>query len=152
MAAPIKVVLQEDVQHLGASGDVVRVRPGYARNFLIPRGMAVIATKANVARIEEVKRLAAIRAEKALEAAKVLATKLEATAVKLQRAVGAENKMYGSVTSKDIEEAFAGIGFELDRKNIELADPIKTLGLHDVPVKLHTTVKATLKVEVTKQK
>ena len=152
MATPIQVVLQDEVESLGQSGDVVRVRPGFARNFLIPRGLAVLATKANISRIAEVRRLAGIKAEKALAAAKEFSKKIEATAVKLERAVGAENKMFGSVTSKDIEEAFVAAGFSIERKNILLEEPIKTLGLHDVKVKLHRDVEATLKVEVRKQK
>ncbi len=151
MATAIQVVLQRDVDNLGDSGDVVKVRTGFARNFLIPRGMAVVATKANIARVADIKKAAKVRAAKELEEAREVAGKLENVAVKLERAVGDENKMYGSVTSKDIEEAFAAAGFQFDRKDIELADPIKTLGLHDVPLKLHRDVRVTLKVEVIKK-
>jgi large subunit ribosomal protein L9 len=151
MATPIKVVLQEDVENLGTSGDVVRVRPGFARNFLIPRGVAAPATAGNLARVDEIKRLAAAKVAKELTAAQEAAKKLDGLSVKLSRAVGDENKMYGSVTAKDIEEAFAQLGVELDRKKLLLSEPIKTLGLHDVGLKLHPAVSVVLKVEVVKQ-
>ena len=106
MAMPIKVVLQDEVEHLGESGDIVRVRPGYARNFLIPRGLAAPATAGNLARVEELKAKAKERAAAAQGDAEVLKTKLEAVSIKVSRQVGTENKMYGSVTSRDIEEAF----------------------------------------------
>ncbi|HVW24028.1 MAG TPA: 50S ribosomal protein L9 [Polyangiaceae bacterium] len=150
MATQIHVVLQQDVQNLGKSGDLVRVRPGYARNFLIPRGLAAPATAGNLARIEDLRQKARARAAKELGQAQETAKKLESVSVKIARAVGEENKMYGSVTSKDIEEAFAAIGVELDRKKITLDDPIKTLGLSEVPIKLHHDVVAKLRVEVVK--
>jgi large subunit ribosomal protein L9 len=151
MATAIKVVLQQDVDNLGTSGEVVRVRPGYARNFLIPRGLAAPATERNLARVDELKKAAAERAAKVLEAAKATAQKLEAARVKLERAVGEENKMYGSVTTKDIEEAYAAIGIEIDRRKVLLPEPIKTLGLHEVGIKLHGDVTAQLRVEVVKK-
>ncbi len=151
MATPIKVVLSEDVETLGTSGDVVRVRPGYARNFLIPRGLAVPATESNLARVGDLKRAAAARAEKERAAAEEVAKKVGGVSVKIARAVGDENKMYGSVTTRDIEEAFAKAGVEIDRKKLVLAEPIKTLGLHDVALKLHPKVSVQLKVEVIKE-
>jgi len=150
MATQIHVVLQQDVQNLGKSGDLVRVRPGYARNFLIPRGLAAPATAGNLARIEDLRQRARARAAKELTQAQETAKKLESVSVKIARAVGEENKMYGSVTSKDIEEAFGAIGVELDRKKIALDEPIKTLGLSEVPIKLHHDVIAKLRVEVVK--
>ena len=151
MATPIKVVLQEDVENLGTSGDVVRVRPGYARNFLIPRGLAAPATAGNLARVDEIKRASAARVAKDLTAAKEAAKKLDGLSVKITRAVGDENKMYGSVTAKDIEEAFGQLGVEIDRKRLLLGEPIKALGLHEVGLKLHADVNVQLKVEVVKQ-
>src|SRR5215471_910402 len=150
MATQIHVVLQQDVQNLGKSGDLVRVRPGYARNFLIPRGLAMPATAGNMARIEDLRQKARARAAKELTQAQETAKKLESLSVKIARAVGEENKMYGSVTSKDVEEAFAALGVEIDRKKISLAEPIKTLGLSEVPIKLHHDVTAKLRVEVVK--
>lgn len=150
MATQIRVVLQEDVENLGSGGEVVRVRPGFARNYLIPRGLAAPATTGNLARVEELRKLAAARAAETLAAAKSLKDKLEKSSVKLERAVGAESKMYGSVTAKDIEEAYAAEGLVIDRRKLTLADPIKELGLHEVGVKLHADVTATLRVEVVK--
>lgn len=150
MATMIQVVLQSDMDNLGKSGDVVRVRPGYARNFLIPRGLAMPATKGNIARIEEIKRQATVRAAGELAEAEEVAKKLEAVSVKIARAVGEENKMYGSVTSRDIEEAFRAAGVTVERKKIHLPEPLKELGLAEVEVKLHPKVSAKLRVEVVK--
>lgn len=150
MANPIRVVLQQDVENLGQGGEVVRVRPGYARNFLIPRGMALPATSGNLARVEEFKKVAAEKAKTALAAAEALKAKLEGTSAKIERAVGGDSKMYGSVTTKDIEEAYAALGHSIDRRRIELAEPIKALGLSEVKVKLHANVSALLRVEVVK--
>ena len=151
MAAGIQVVLQKEVDKLGDSGDVVRVRPGYARNFLYPRSLALPATVANLSRVEELRTLASERAEEARKAARELASKVESLSVKLTRAVGEGNKMFGSVTGKDIEEAYAEKGIEIDRRAIELSDPIRTLGLTEVSVRLHADVSATLRVEVVKK-
>lgn len=151
MGRPIKVVLQDNVDNLGASGDVVRVRPGYARNFLIPRGLAAAATPANLARIDEIKKQAAARADRELAEAKETAEKVARVSVKLERAVGDENKMYGSVTARDIEEAYAAQGIVIDRKHLHLPEPIKQLGLVEVPLKLHAGVEVALRVEVVKK-
>lgn len=150
MANNIRVVLQEDVDNLGIGGDVVNVKPGFARNYLIPRGLAMPATAGNLARVEDLKKQAALRVAEALEAAKQLKVKLEGTSVKLERSVGDEAKMYGSVTAKDIEEAYKALGIQIDRKKIVLPEPIKQLGLTEVAVKLHHDVSATLRVEVVK--
>jgi large subunit ribosomal protein L9 len=150
MGSPIKVVLQENVDNLGESGDVVRVRPGYARNFLIPRGLAAPATTASLARVDELKRQAKAKADKELTAAQELGKKLSGASIKLSRAVGEENKMYGSVTTRDIEEAYAAQGIEIDRKRI-LSEPLKTLGSHEVRIRLHPEVIATVRVEVVKE-
>jgi large subunit ribosomal protein L9 len=150
MSSPIRVILQKNVENLGQGGEIVRVRPGYARNFLIPRGLAAPATAQNLARAEDLKKQAAALAAAELAEAQALKAKLEATSIKLERAVGADNKMYGSVTSKDIEEAYSALGLTVDRKKIELAEPIKSLGLSDVQVRLHKEVVATLRVEVIK--
>lgn len=151
MATPIRVVLKQDLTNLGKSGDLVRVRPGYARNYLYPRSLASPATGASIAQIEEMKRAAIARAARDKAAAEALATKIAAVSVKIPRAVGAEDKMYGSVTAKDIAEAFAAAGVEIDRKQLQLADAIRTLGLHEVKLSLASEVTATLRVEVIKQ-
>ena len=150
MANTVKVILQQDVETLGQGGQAVRVRPGFARNYLIPRGLAVPATKSNLARIDELKRIAARHTQQKLDDAKALKQKLEGMSVKIERAAGEEGKMYGSVTSKDIEEAYAAAGLSFDRKQLDLPDPIRQLGLSEVRVKLHTDIVATLRVEVIK--
>ena len=150
MANTVKVILQQDVETLGQGGQAVRVRPGFARNYLIPRGLAVPATKSNLARIDELKRIAARHTQQKLDDAKALKQKLEGMSVKIERAAGEEGKMYGSVTSKDIEEAYAAAGLTFDRKQLDLPDPIRQLGLSEVRVKLHTDIVATLRVEVIK--
>ena len=149
MATPIKVVLQDEVEHLGHSGDVVRVRPGFARNFLIPRGLAAPATVGNLSRVEDLKSKAREKASAAKADAQALKTKLEAVSVKIARQVGAENKMYGSVTTRDIEEAFENShGLKFDRRKLKVADAIRSLGLTEVKLQLHPEVEATLRVEV----
>ncbi|HMA94315.1 MAG TPA: 50S ribosomal protein L9 [Polyangiaceae bacterium] len=151
MATPIKVVLQQDVESVGLGGDVIRVRPGFARNFLIPRGLAVVASSANLALLEELKKAALAAAARRLAEAKQAATGIETVSVKIERSVGDEGRMYGSVTARDIEEAFAAAGQTIDRKKIVLPEPIKQLGVTTVPLKLHAAVTAQLKVEVVKK-
>jgi len=151
MATQIKVLLKNDVPSLGAGGEVVRVRPGFARNFLLPRGLAVPATAGNLARVEDLKRQVIGLAKQELEQANAAAAQIAGASVSIARAIGEEGKMYGSVTTKDIEDAFTAVGVKLDRKKIALAEPIKTLGSFEVPIKLHASVTATLKVTVTKK-
>lgn len=151
MATQIKVLLKNDVPSLGAGGEVVRVRPGFARNFLLPRGLAVPATAGNLARIDDLKRQAATQAKQELEQASTLAAQLSALSVTIERAVGEEGKMYGSVTPKDIEDAFAKLGTKIDRRKLVLKDPIKDLGTFEVPIKLHSSMTANLKVTVAKK-
>jgi large subunit ribosomal protein L9 len=152
MATQVKVLLKKNVDNLGAGGEVVRVRPGFARNYLLPRGYAVPATAGNLARVEELKKAAAADAAEALAQAKELETKLGAVSVQIERAAGEEDRMWGSVTSKDIEEAFERVGVKLDRRRIQLAEPIKRFGAVEVPLKLHHALTASLKIEVVKKK
>ncbi|MFO7180257.1 MAG: 50S ribosomal protein L9 [Pseudomonadota bacterium] len=151
MASSVKVLLQTEVENLGSGGDVVRVRAGYARNFLLPRGLAVLATESALKRVDELKRAAAARAAEEIRAAEELSQKLSAMTVRIERIVGDEGKMYGSVTAKDIEDAFERAGVAIDRRRIQLTDPIKQLGTFEVPARLHASVTATLKVEVVKK-
>jgi large subunit ribosomal protein L9 len=151
MATQIKVLLKNDVPSLGAGGEVVKVRPGFARNFLLPRGLALPATAGNLARVDDLKRQVASQAKQELEQANAAAAQIGSASVTIARAVGDEGKMYGSVTTKDIEEAFAAAGVKLDRKKIVLADAIKTIGSFEVPIKLHTSVNGVLKVNVVKK-
>ena len=148
MARSVQVVLREDLPNVGDSGEVVRVKPGYARNFLIPRGLAAMATQGNVKQIEHEKRVALARAAKQREAAKEVAKKLEDVRVTLSAKVGEEQKLYGSITSRDIEEGLAKLGFEIDRRKILLGEPIKELGSRKVPLKIAAGVDAEILVEV----
>ena len=152
MATQIKVLLKNDVPSLGTGGEIVRVRPGYARNFLLPRGLAVPATAGNLARVEDMKRHVASQAKQELEQANAAAAQIAGASVTIQRAVGEEGKMYGSVTTKDIEDAFVAAGVKIDRKKIVQTDAIKSLGSFEVPIKLHASVTAMLKVTVSKKK
>jgi large subunit ribosomal protein L9 len=147
MARNVQVVLREDLPNVGKSGELVKVKPGYARNFLIPRGLAALATKDNVRRVEHEKRVAQSRAIKQRAAAQDLAGKLAAVKLRIEAQVGEENKLYGSVTSRDIEESLAEQGFELDRRKIVM-DPIKELGMHKVHAKIAAGVDAEIEVEV----
>jgi len=151
MATTTHVLLQADVDNLGTGGEVVKVRPGFARNFLLPRGLAVPATPGNLARVEDLKKAALARKSQEIAAAQELAKKLEGSSVKIARSFGEEGKMYGSVTSKDIAEAFEKAGLTFERKQLQLSEPIKTLGTAEVPLKLHSSVSVTLKVEVIKK-
>src|SRR5262245_46333032 len=116
MARALNVVLQKDVEHLGKGGDVVKVSPGYARNFLAPQGLALPASEGNVKRFEHIKRVAAERAAKARAEATASATKLSTVEITLTARAGSEGKLYGSITSKDIESALKGKGYDVDRK------------------------------------
>jgi large subunit ribosomal protein L9 len=151
MATQIKVLLKNDVPSLGTGGEVVRVRPGFARNFLLPRGLAVPATAGNLARVEDLKRQVASQAKQELEQANAAAAKIAGASVSIARAVGEEGKMYGSVTTKDIEDAFGAAGVKIDRKKIVLPEALKALGTFEVPIKLHSSVTATLIVNVVKK-
>jgi large subunit ribosomal protein L9 len=148
----VKVILQEDVSNLGAIGDVVKVSDGYGRNFLIPRGLAVRADENNVRQLEHT--LRAITRKKAgqLAEAKGVASKLDGVAVSIKRTAGEDSdKLFGSVTNRDIAEALAAEGYEVDKRAIELADPIKSIGIFQVPVRLHSEISASVKVYVIRE-
>ncbi len=150
MAHHINVVLTEELGNLGKIGELVRVRPGYARNYLIPRGLAIGATAENVRRIEHEQRVAAAKSAKAKAEATDLAAKLGSVKVTIERPVGEGDRLYGSVTSRDIEEALAAQGYAIDRRRIA-SEPIKTLGTHSVTVRLGTSISATVQVSVVKK-
>ena len=141
MARNVQVVLTEDLPNVGNTGQVVRVRPGFARNFLLPRGLAAMASRDNVKRIEHEKRAGLARAVKQRGIAEELAGKLGKVKLKLAVKVGEEEKLYGSITSRDIEEALTGQGFEIDRRKIVM-EPIKELGEHAVSIKIAAGVDA----------
>ncbi|HMI84240.1 MAG TPA: 50S ribosomal protein L9 [Polyangiaceae bacterium] len=147
--ATIQVILHQDLKNLGKSGELVRVRPGYARNYLIPRSLAVPATVHNIKQVEHQQRISAAAATKARGEAATLAEKISAVTVTITRKVGDEDRLFGSVTTKDIATALKEKGFDIDRKRIELAEPIRTAGTFPVTAKLLGDVTATFKVEVT---
>ena len=144
----MKLILREDVENLGKGGDLVDVKPGYGRNFLLPRGLAVAANPRNVKELEHQKAVASAKAAKLKASAQAVAKRLAETPVTLKRKVGEQDKLYGSVTTLDIAEALAARGLQLDRRSIDLSEPLKTLGEFEVPVKLHSEVVGKAKVKI----
>jgi large subunit ribosomal protein L9 len=145
----MKVILQENVEHLGQIGDVVKVAPGYARNFLVPKGFAIEATSKNTKALEHAKRQLSYKKNKELEAARQLATKLGALALAIAHQAGEEGKLFGSVTNMEVAEQLKGQGYDIDRKRIIL-EPIKQVGEFTATVKLHPEVTATIAITVSK--
>jgi large subunit ribosomal protein L9 len=147
----IEVILKEPVDNLGTRGDIVKVADGYARNFLLPRKLALAVTSGNKRQIDaERKRAMAKEAEEATSA-NALAARLGSAEVVVARRVGDKDTMYGSVTSADIVEALGRQGFELDKRKLQMAEPLKALGEYSVPVRLHRDVTAQVKVLVVKE-
>ena len=144
----MKLILREDVENLGKGGELVVVKPGYGRNFLIPRGLAVLANPKNIRDIEHQKAVATAKAAKLRASAEALAKRLSDTPIALKRKVGEQDKLYGSVTAMDVAEALAARGLQIDRRSIDLGEPIKTLGDFEVGVKLHSEVVGKVKVKV----
>ena len=147
----MEVILRQAIDNLGHPGDIVKVSPGYARNFLLPRGLAYEATPGNLKRIgAERSRLEAAENERR-ESASELAKRLEEVQITFSARVGEEGKLFGSVTSSDIAEQLNAQGFHIERRLIDLHEPIKALGVYRVPVKLHADVKPEIRVWVIKQ-
>jgi len=144
----MKVILREDVENLGRGGELVVVKPGYGRNYLLPRGLAVVANPRNIREIEHQKAVASAKAAKMKASAEALAKRLSDTPLTLRRKAGEQDKLFGSVTAMDLAEALAQRGLAIDRRSIDLAEPIKTLGDFEVPVKLHHEVVGKVKVKV----
>ena len=144
----VQVILNEDVPNLGRTGDVVKVRPGYARNFLFPRKLAVEANPKSIRAFEHNKRIALGKREAQTTVANELKRKLEALSISIGAHAGEEGKLFGSVTNIDIERALREKGINVERRKIHLAEPIKQLGEFTVPVRLQPEVEASLKVEV----
>ena len=146
----MKLILRETVTNLGQAGDVVRVKPGYGRNYLIPQGLAYLASDANMKRLEEERQLLEEKAKRDYLEARRRASQLEDMALLFHAKAGEEGKLFGSVTSKDIAEEAQGKGldFELDRRTIVLGEPIKALGEYTVPVRLHPEVHVEIQVQV----
>ena len=144
----MKVILQKDVEHLGQMGDIVKVRDGYGRNFLIPRGLAILANEKNKRQLRHFQGMAQAKAAKELAEAQEFAAKIEGVTVGFVRNSSDEDKMFGSVTSKDIVEALSEKDIEISRKNIVLAEAIREFGSFNVTVQLNRGVKAQLPVVV----
>jgi large subunit ribosomal protein L9 len=147
----MKVILADDVRGLGHRGDSVTVKPGYARNFLFPQGMAYEATTANVRKLSEEKKKYDEKMLREKGVASGVASKVEGMTVVIVKKAGEEGHLYGSVTASDIADALSAKGIEVDRRRVELAEPIRRLGAHTVHVRLHRDVTATLNVEVHSQ-
>ena len=144
----IEVILREDVKSLGKAGEMVRVKPGYARNFLLPRGLAFEATEGNKKRIAAETRAQGMRNQAERTEAERFAATLGAVTLTLTGKAGEEGKLFGSITAQDIADALAAQGHQVDRRRIELEHPIKTLGHHTVAVRLHPEVHAEVRVSV----
>ena len=144
----MEVILREHVDNVGRRGEVVKVADGYARNYLLPRKLALLATDGNKKQIErERAKFDALEAEEQ-KVAEALAGRLAGVEIAIARKVGETEALYGSVTTSDIAEALAAKGFDIDRRKMQLAEPIKKLGEYDLPVKLHRDVITHLKVKV----
>lgn len=147
----MKVILQETMDGVGHLGDLLDVRDGFARNFLLPRKKAVLADSRSIKAFEHVKRVAAEKAKKEKLEIEAHAKKVSAVTVTIEAQVGKDDKMFGSVTSKDLAEALAAQGFTIDRRKIQLAQPIKEVGTVTVPIKMPREVTATITVRVVKK-
>ena len=144
----MKVVLRQDVDHVGDRGQVVNVAPGFARNFLLPKGLALVATPGNLRSIEMQKKVWAVRVEHETDDARKLAAHISGLTVRIVKKVGENDTLYGSVTSQDVAQALKDKGFDLDKRKISLPEPLKALGETTVPVKIHRDVTAQVKVRV----
>jgi large subunit ribosomal protein L9 len=147
----MQIILQEDVEKLGNRGELVEVAEGYARNFLLPRKLGLEATAGNLKRLERMRAHFAKKEATEKDAAQKQGEQLAAVSLEFTRKAGENDQLFGSVTSLDVAEALAGKGFEIDRKKIGLAEPIKVMGVYEVPVKLHREVIVNVKVSVQKE-
>ena len=147
----MEVILRETVDNLGKRGEVVQVADGYARNYLLPRKLALPATEGNKKHVERERKIVEVREAEEKGQAESIAARLAAVDITIQRRVGETEALYGSVTSGDIADYLRTKGFEIDRRKLILPEPIKTLGEHDVPLKLHREVTVPLKVKVVKE-
>ena len=147
----MEVILKEDVPQLGHRGDVVKVAEGYGRNYLLPRKLAIEATQANKSVIEQMKQAAVRRSAVEKNDAEALSKQLDGVTLTFKRKAGEKDHLFGSVTSGDIAEGLTAKGFDIDRRKIQLHDPLKNLGDFDVPIKLHRDVTSRIKVVIEKE-
>jgi large subunit ribosomal protein L9 len=144
----MQIILKEDIHNLGKAGEVVKVKPGYGRNYLIPTGKAAVATAGNVAQIEHQKKIIAAKNAKLTKDAQSIADRIAQIEIQIERAVGEEDKLFGSVTGRDITEALAAKGVTIDHKKLVIGETIKTIGIHTVEAKLGQGITAQIKVVV----
>jgi large subunit ribosomal protein L9 len=147
----MQIILQEDIDKLGHRGDVVTVKPGYARNYLLPRKLAVEATTGNLKAIERIRASLAKKTATELDAAHKQAELLNVVALKFTRKTGENDQMFGSVTTADVADGLAGQGFKIDKRQVQLAEPIKIIGESQVTIKVFRDVSAQIKVTVEKE-
>jgi large subunit ribosomal protein L9 len=147
----MEVILRDHVEHVGQRGEIVKVADGYARNYLLPRKLALEATDANRKRVERERKIVEARESEERGAAEGIATRLQALELSIARKVGENDQMYGSVTNGDIADLLKAKGFDIDRRKILLPDALKTLGESSVPVKLHRDVTAQVRVTIVKE-
>ena len=147
----MEVILREHVEHLGKRGEIVKVADGYARNYLLPRKLALPVNEGNKKHVERERKNVEAREGEERSQAEGIAARLAAIEIVITRRVGDTNQLYGSVTSGDIADFLKAKGFEIDRRKLILPEPIKSIGAHDVPLRLHRDVTAPLKVNVVKE-
>jgi len=147
----MRVILKQGVSNLGEAGEIVKVSPGYGRNYLIPRGLAIAASEGSVREAEHHQRIADSIRRKELNEAQELAAKLENVSVSIRCAAGEDDKLFGSVTNRDISDALQAEGIELDRRLIKLEENIRAIGLYNVPVRLHKEVSVDVRVYVIRE-
>ena len=146
----MKIILLSDVENLGESGDVIAVKPGYARNKLIPQGLALRASNRNIAVANEKKRVATAKLERENQALNVLAKKLSKVEITIEVKVGDEEKMFGSITNKDIHKELIDKGFEIEKNQISIEEPIKALGIYHINIKISKDITSDVKLYVIK--
>ncbi|MBL8727342.1 MAG: 50S ribosomal protein L9 [Planctomycetes bacterium] len=148
----MELLLKQNVEHLGRIGELVKVKTGYARNYLLPRGLAVMITKSNVAEIERARAQALVEEQARIQGLKDMATRLTEASVTIEGRANAEGHLFGSVTAMNIAAALRDKGLAIDDKQVRLEQPLKEIGVFDVPVHLHAEVVASVKVWVVQQK
>ncbi len=149
----MKIVLRDDIDNVGRKGDLIEVADGYARNYLVPRGLAIVATKGTIKQAQAMQRSREVREAREREAAEAVAGRLRDQTVRIQARVGEAGKLFGSVTATDVADAVAEqLEVELDRKKLDLGEPIREVGMHDVSLKLHPDVEASFHVVVLEKK
>ena len=144
------VILLKDLDGFGSEGDIINVKPGFARNYLVPRGLALRASKRNMAVVEEKKHIKKAQENRIEKANKILSEKLTKTTLTIEVQVGEEERIFGSVTSQNIQESLEENGISIDRSTILMEEPIKSLGVYNIPVKITADIEADLKVYVIK--